>query len=222
MEHDDFFFVLDSYSIGEARESLLGYALDETGFYTDYIGGELTGNGCYVRIAVSAIVELAVSADGEPISLHGYSVSKALKKDYPDDCIRLLPVDSKYNWDRVAENMEPGREYRFSVGEVVVESGESSFVEAILYEAKDKRFCLRNKFPVSNGRCGRQEWCFAVPEKSGTYQLLVYAGVAGKTENIGVYYKNVNVELGAATNRKCRQEEMFVKAESSTARWQVP
>lgn len=145
--------------------------------------------------AVSAMVEAAVSGGDSPIRLHGYSVSKALKKDYPDDCVRLLPVDSKYNWDRVAENMMPGREYRFSVGEVVVESGETSFVEAIVYDANTKRFCLRNKFPVSNGRCGRQEWCFVVPGQPGAYQLLVYAGVAGKTENIGVYYKNLKVEL---------------------------
>ena len=145
--------------------------------------------------AVSAMVEAAVSGGDSPIRLHGYSVPKALKKDYPDDCVRLLPVDSKYNWGRVAENMMPGREYRFSVSEVIVESGETNFVEVVLYDAGTKRFCLRSKFSVSDGRCGRQEWCFVVPGQPGAYQLLVYAGVAGKTENIGVYYKNLKVEL---------------------------
>ena len=114
------------------------------------------------------------------------------------NCIRLLPTSSKCHWTRAADNLTPGCSYKLTVDEVVVESGKTRDVEVILYDAVAQRYRLRKRFPVPNGRCENLEWCFSVPEPPGTYQLLVYAGIAGETENIGVFYKNIKVATGLA------------------------
>ena len=44
------FFVIDSHSLASVESSLYGYIIDRRGVFTDYLSGELNGDGCYVRI----------------------------------------------------------------------------------------------------------------------------------------------------------------------------
>ena len=143
--------------------------------------------------AVAARIQARNAGGSGTIKLFGYSVSKELGQESQPICLRLLPSGSKCHWERAVDSLTPGCSYDLTVDEVIVESGKTSDVEVILYDAIAERYRLRKKFPVTNGRCEKLTWRFSVPEQPSTYHLLVYAGIAGKTENIGVIYKNIKV-----------------------------
>ena len=114
-----------------------------------------------------------------------------VEEELGENDIRILAFrDNKYNWLSVGNDcLQSGFEYEFSADKVVVEEGEASLVEVLVYESTQRKFCLRKKFPVS----APMVWRFVVPAIEGKYRLLVYAGEAGKTQGIGVVYRNVKV-----------------------------
>lgn len=107
--------------------------------------------------------------------------------------ITIPALPKEYNWAKTAGAFLPGEAYKFNAEEVVVGVGEATAVDVVLYEATAKRFCMRKQFALENGRCEKVNWSFSVPNEQGKYWLLVYAGVAGKCQNVGVTWKNVVV-----------------------------
>ena len=59
--------------------------------------------------------------------------------------------------------------------------------KAIYYGIFDFEFC--NKNPESN------QWTFKVPKEDLKYSLLLYAGIPGRTKNVGVEYRGIKVSL---------------------------
>ena len=145
--------------------------------------------------ATSVAVGISNLDGNKNIQISRYSVVKAVWEDIASSDIRLLAAQNKYNWDKASVKLLPDADYEFTADEAIVEAGETDAVETILYEAQSKRFCLRKKFAVENSRSGKIEWRFTVPSDAGEYWLLVYAGVAGRCEDIGVLWKNVAVNL---------------------------
>ena len=109
--------------------------------------------------------------------------------------IPIPPKQKPYNWVIAESHLEPGKSYAFHADSVLIETGETPSVEAILYEHGSRRFCKRHKFTVGEDKMTSPlEWSFDVPQGKGEYSLLVYAGAAGKCEGIGVLYKSISVE----------------------------
>lgn len=107
--------------------------------------------------------------------------------------ISIAPEQKKSNWRKASTPLQNGVSYEFSADGVVVEAGTTEAVEAILYNSENKKFCLRKRFDVVDGQSKELYWKFTVPKEDGNYCVLVYAGVAGKCENIGATWKNVVV-----------------------------
>ena len=143
--------------------------------------------------ATSVAVGISNLDDSKNIQISKYSVVKAIWEDISESDIRLFAAQDRYNWDKAAVKLLPGADYEFTADEAIVEAGKTDAVEALLYEAQSKKFCLRKKFAIENSRSGKIVWRFTVPSVVGEYWLLVYAGVAGKCEDIGVLWKNVAV-----------------------------
>lgn len=99
-----------------------------------------------------------------------------------------------YNWKRVdGDALLPGKSYMFTADEVIADPVTTEAVEVMLYETKTRRFGMRKKFLLENGRCENLSWHLTVPNSPGDYCILVYAGIVGKCENIGATWKNVVV-----------------------------
>ena len=154
---------------------------------------------CHSSFALRNITITDASADkfnssGDLQNVDGKSSSKS--RDIP-----ILPKQNPYNWVIAESHLESGKSYVFHADSVLVETGETPLVEAILYEHGSKRFCKRHKFPVGEDMTTSPlEWSFDVPQEEGEYSLLVYAGAAGKCEGIGVLYKGVSVKKSRSTN----------------------
>lgn len=116
--------------------------------------------------------------------------------------ILIEPSDSsQYHYYYL--DAEYGKKYKISFDDVEFLQGNSDGMVVSLYNQTTKTILATSVFDVEYCRAtGEFEWIVETP-KSGLDRLwlIFYAGVPGKTKNIGVVYKNVSlqVETGKAT-----------------------
>lgn len=111
--------------------------------------------------------------------------------------IQILPKNNNYNFMSIAEDLQPDTAYRLQIGNIEITDGQTDGVTVVLYDFdKNVRldaYCFDLQYgPGENG----YEWTFRMPEgKNRNLQVLVYAGVSGKTNGIGIICDDVVLDM---------------------------
>ena len=102
--------------------------------------------------------------------------------------------DKKYHFETVYSGIRSGKRYRLTLDSVTVTDGETEGLSLRLYdpvsgdsydcEMFDLNYCEES---------GGFEWIFTAPEEADNLDLLIYAGVSGHTENIGVEVSGIDL-----------------------------
>lgn len=127
-------------------------------------------------------------------NLNSYHNKSIVLKEYN---ISLTASNSNYKYTKIPVLLQAGKTYSVSFKDIKITQGKTDGVSIALYDSPknktvsqeifDAEFCSRNNKDI--------KWTFKVPEVQSEYSLLVYAGVCGKTKNVGVDYRGINVSL---------------------------
>ena len=114
------------------------------------------------------------------------------------DNIIIRPKKHEYTYETIPVDLIPGRTYLVSIENVVVTDGNSDGFSLVLYDKKKKSVVWSSIFDIgfNTARNESFEWGFCVPEdKADThdYNLLLYSGIRGKTDGIGIKANNITV-----------------------------
>jgi hypothetical protein len=127
-------------------------------------------------------------------NMNPYQKKEILLKDY-----NALLVASKSNnkFMELPVSLHAGKTYAFSFKDVIITHGKTDGISIELYDFKKKKVIQRELFDVEfcNMDNKSSEWIFKVPEENSKYLLLAYAGVCGKTRDVGIEYRGINVSL---------------------------
>jgi len=113
-----------------------------------------------------------------------------------DACtIEVPPRDVAYNYDVVESELKTGTRYSVSFRDVDFTDGSAMGVVTALYNATTKEVICSCPFDLEYYRkAGGFTWTFCTPDNgSGNLQLLLYAGIPGKCNGIGVKYFDVTL-----------------------------
>ena len=103
---------------------------------------------------------------------------------------------SKNNWNfkKIPIALSAGGTYRFSADQLDVTSGTGKMISVVLYNFKTDRGESSKTFRIDlSNSYGLWDWQFQVPNVSGDYRCLIYAGENGKTAGMGIRAKNVKI-----------------------------
>ncbi len=107
----------------------------------------------------------------------------------------ITPKNKKNNYRILFERFENEKYYTVTFPEISVAAGESDGVSVALYDSLNEKIISETVLDVSYCRkYGDCEWTFRAPESGSRFsQLLIYAGIRGKTNSIGIDYDNVQL-----------------------------
>lgn len=113
--------------------------------------------------------------------------------------LTVKPKDHKYSNVVLMDELAPGKVYRFSFSTITVTKGKTPAITVCLYDKTNKKVVSNTLFDVEySAKTGDTDWCFKVPKDAGqdhVYQLLVYAGIRGSAENIGIKLSGVKLDI---------------------------
>lgn len=127
-------------------------------------------------------------------NLDSYHNKKDVLKEYNAS---MSASKNNNNYAIIPVSLQSGKTYSVSFKDINITQGKTEGISIVLFDFKKKmrigqeifdvEFCNRNNKDI--------KWTFKVPEVKTEYSLLVYAGVCGKTKNVGVDYRGINVSL---------------------------
>lgn len=109
----------------------------------------------------------------------------------------LTASNNEYNSLKLAENLRPGRVYALSFTSAEALTGDLTGLMAAVYDTESRRFALRKLWdPAFEEANGGYRWVFRVPEswEGKQLELLLYSGVSGSAQGIGVKFHDLLVE----------------------------
>ena len=119
---------------------------------------------------------------------------EVLIKDFD---IELLPdSDNKNNSITVPITLESGFTYQFSYDDMSLKSGNSDGVSVLLFDDTAQETVCQKIFDIEFCKeFDDRKWTFKIPElnEKHDYKLFVYAGVHGRTNDIGMVIDNISV-----------------------------
>jgi hypothetical protein len=123
-----------------------------------------------------------------------YKEKKMLLKEYN---VSLTASNSNNKYAIIPVSLNAGKTYSVSFKDIKITQGNTDGVSIVLYDFKKKKVINQDIFDIEfcNKNNEGDRWAFKVPEEKSEYSLLVYAGVCGKTKNVGVDYRGINVYL---------------------------
>lgn len=127
-------------------------------------------------------------------TIHSYSDKKILLKEYNAS---LTSSQSNYKYAKIPVSPKAGKTYSVSFKDIRVIEGRTDGVSVVLYDFKKKKTVHQEIIDVEfcNQSDEGSRWTFKVPEEESEYSLLVYAGISGKTKNVSVEIRGINVSL---------------------------
>lgn len=91
-------------------------------------------------------------------------------------------------------SIQAGKTYTIQIKQIRTTFGETDGVSLLLYDYKKKKIIRHEVIDIDYCKQkGIHRWTFRVPEKDSDYGLLVYSGIFGRTNNIGVKYSGIEV-----------------------------
>ena len=127
-------------------------------------------------------------------NINSYHDKEDVLKEYN---VSLTASKNNNNYAKIPVSLQAGKTYSVSFKDIKITQRKTDGVSIVLYDFKKKRVIDQDIFDVEfcNKYNKNDRWTFKVPEEKSEYSLLVYAGVCGKTKNVGVDYRGVNVSL---------------------------
>ncbi|WP_154651765.1 hypothetical protein [Sediminispirochaeta bajacaliforniensis] len=117
--------------------------------------------------------------------------------DYDTKEIRILPKNTGNNYIILSDALEAGKTYTFSAKALSILYGNLSDVTMLLYDKNNRR--IYDKVLLKTG--GNVQYTFSVPEKSGLYELIIYAGIMGNTMDNSLSISQAKLELGRVATK---------------------
>lgn len=117
--------------------------------------------------------------------------SIAVKLIHSADKVEIMPKNHSHNYVKFEDRLVSGALYRLTVLEMKVFAGQTEKVTVALYNKKMRRTVERKTFSLG----GPLEWILKMPEDVDGCSILLYAGEIGHTDNVGVVWQNIALEL---------------------------
>ncbi len=107
----------------------------------------------------------------------------------------IAPEKNKNNYKTLFDCFENEKYYTVSFPEISVTAGESDGVSVALYDSLNNKIINETVIDISYcNKYGDCEWTFQAPESGSRFsKLLIYAGIRGKTNSIGIDYDDVHL-----------------------------
>ena len=108
------------------------------------------------------------------------------------DDIALSPSEDREHYAVLSVQLEKGKSYQLTLKHIQVSSGDPAGASAAL--CRGDEIVDQTVFSIEYGNQFDFLWGFQVPEddpNEGEYQLRLFAGVSGGTENIGLSYQGI-------------------------------
>lgn len=189
----------------ENDEFLSSYVID-----TDYYAK--TGEASwYFRTTDASDAELHIcsgihgSTNGIGIACKNVTLSK-VTTSYPEGYtpqsktiisamdIALSPRDDAYNFEALSTELEDDAEYTLTLEGVRLDAGETSNVQLTLYDSSADEHLTKQTVAVESAGGSSLTWTFRTPaEHEGPLSVLLYAGMPGKTNYVGVTYRSLTL-----------------------------
>ena len=117
--------------------------------------------------------------------------AKVLLQQYPQ--LEVKPSDFTHNGATLFDQLESGKTYTLSIDRTAVTDGFTNYIQLILYDYSEEKQLKEYYFFADSDE--KQQWIFTVPEGQDI-SLLLYAGMIGKTQDIGIYLDNIQIYEG--------------------------
>lgn len=171
-----------------------------------------TGDGTwYFRTPDVAGCELLVyagiqgSTDGVGVACSSVTVSKATAA-YPEGYtprfktlvnatdVTLTPGDDAYRYQALSAALESDAEYTLTLNGVTLDAGETESVLLALFDNGSRKRVETRTVAVESAGGSSVTWTFRTPaEPEGKLSLLLYAGMPGKTNFVGVTFRGLTL-----------------------------
>lgn len=112
--------------------------------------------------------------------------------DFFHDDIALSPSEDREHYAVLSVQLEKGKSYQLTLKHIQVSGGDTAGASAAL--CRGDEIVDQTVFSIEYGNQFDFLWGFQVPEDNpneGEYQLRLFAGVSGGTENIGLSYQGI-------------------------------
>lgn len=168
-------------------------------------------NTWYFRTTDAADSNLIIYAgirgqtEGIGVTCSNLTLSKATAA-YPDDYIpefkplvseidiTIYPQDDFYNYEVLTDELEGNAEYTLTIDSANLDAGETESTMLALFDAGLNELVDQQPVTFSTTGDDRIIWTFRTPEEpQGQLSLLLYAGMPGKTVQVGVTYRNLTL-----------------------------
>ncbi|MBQ4088993.1 MAG: hypothetical protein IJC56_03825, partial [Clostridia bacterium] len=115
--------------------------------------------------------------------------------------VYVAPHESgKFNHNHVVD-LECAKDYTLAIEDIEIIAGDVQTVTACVFDSGAETRIASREISISELEGGRISWTFATPDTcGGDLRLLLYAGIPGSTEGIGVVYRGVAVYEGVVDN----------------------
>ena len=154
-------------------------------------------------IQMNNVSTLFDDATNNSIFFDNYGVDQKIRIDNPMKGKELL---KDYNAELTASKsqshrnkrlpipIQAGKTYTIQIKQIRTTYGKTDGVSLLLYDYKKKKIVRHEIIDIEYcEQKGIYRWTFKAPEKDSDYGLLVYSGIFGKTNNIGVKYSGIEV-----------------------------
>lgn len=123
-----------------------------------------------------------------------YLKKEVLLKDYD---VSLTSSKINHKCEKIPVILQAGKTYQISFKDAIITQGKTDGVSILLYDYNKQKIINHEIFDVEFSNLSNKDsrWTFKVPKENSNYALLVYAGVVGKTKEVGVAYKGIEVSL---------------------------
>lgn len=102
----------------------------------------------------------------------------------------IQPTENRTHNNVLYAEFEDGKYYTAAISEIIVTDGETDGITVALYDRDSKKIIAETILDISYcSQYGDCEWTFQAPESgSGSVQLIIYAGIRGKTDSVGITF----------------------------------
>ena len=119
------------------------------------------------------------------------------------DKVTMAPSTSSYRHTRILNDIEPGTEYRITIGSALATSGSATMFSCYIYDFTDsKSLAFQNLHLGYNKEITIR--CPATADTSHDICILFYSGLAGYTNDVGTEFTNIEINYDLdVINKSC-------------------
>ena len=134
------------------------------------------------------------------VDLYGTGADAEIRSDntariYSCDTLSIEPAaENQYQFRTLYSGIKAGERYKITLDSVSVTSGETHGISFRLYDPASGEIYDGDMLDLDYCEAsGLYEWIFTAPEDADNLDILVYAGIAGNTADIGVEVSGIEV-----------------------------